>query len=139
MQFWVVVFLSCVLGIYSTSMLLSVVCCYLHFVSNLIYIFCIFQFCILGLLQLSYILFCIHPLQVALRHLILAASTYKFQMFNVNNLKKTGLFNVGSFWWNTFYVRSQNCEKRLLVSSCLSVRSSVCPHGTTRLRLDGLS
>jgi len=31
--------------------------------------------------------------------------------------------------------RSQNCEKRLLASSCLSVR----PHGTTRLPLDGFS
>ena len=28
----------------------------------------------------------------------------------------------------TFHVRSQNCEKRLLASSCLSA----CPHGTTR-------
>ena len=35
-----------------------------------------------------------------------------------------------------FYLtRSQNCEKRLLASSCLSVR----PHGTTRLPLDGFS
>ena len=37
-----------------------------------------------------------------------------------------------------FWARSQNCEKRLLASSCLmSVRSSVClafrPHGTTQL------
>jgi len=31
---------------------------------------------------------------------------------------------------------SQNCEKRLLTSSCLSVRPSVCPQGTTRLSLD---
>jgi hypothetical protein len=30
---------------------------------------------------------------------------------------------------------SQNCEKRLLASSCVSVR----PHGTTRLPLDGFS
>jgi hypothetical protein len=33
----------------------------------------------------------------------------------------------------SFYTRSQNCEKRLLVSSCLSVR----PNETTRLPLDG--
>jgi len=31
------------------------------------------------------------------------------------------------------WARSQNCEKRLLASSCLSV----CPHGTARLPLDG--
>ena len=37
----------------------------------------------------------------------------------------------------TFCVRLQNCEKRLLTSSCLSVRLSVRPHGTTRLQLDG--
>jgi hypothetical protein len=34
-----------------------------------------------------------------------------------------------------FEGRSQNCEKRLLVSSCLSVR----PHGTTRFPRDGFS
>ena len=33
----------------------------------------------------------------------------------------------------------QNCEKRILASSCLSVRSSVRPHGTTQLPLDGFS
>jgi hypothetical protein len=33
-----------------------------------------------------------------------------------------------------FLARSQNCEKRLLTSSCPSVR----PHGTTLLPLDGL-
>jgi hypothetical protein len=36
---------------------------------------------------------------------------------------------------------SQNCEKRMLASSCLSVclsvRPSVCPHGITRLPLSG--
>ena len=37
------------------------------------------------------------------------------------------------------YARSQNCEKRLLVASCLSVRPSVCPHGKTGLPLDGVS
>ena len=34
-----------------------------------------------------------------------------------------------------FEMRSQNCEKLLLPSSCLSVR----PHGITRLPLDGFS
>jgi len=34
-----------------------------------------------------------------------------------------------------FQSRSQNCEKRLSASSCLSV----CHHGTTRLPLDGFS
>jgi len=40
-----------------------------------------------------------------------------------------------------FLARSQNCEDRLLSSSCLSVCLSVtvCPHGTTRLPLDGYS
>jgi hypothetical protein len=32
-------------------------------------------------------------------------------------------------------VPSQNCERRQLVSLCLSVRPSVRPHGTTRLPL----
>jgi hypothetical protein len=31
--------------------------------------------------------------------------------------------------------RKQSCEKRLLASTCLFV----CPHGTTRLTLDGFS
>ena len=34
-----------------------------------------------------------------------------------------------------FATRSQNCEKRQLASSYLSV----CPHGTTRLPLDEFS
>jgi len=36
-------------------------------------------------------------------------------------------------------VRSQNYEKRLLASSCLSVCSAVRLHGTTRLSLDGFN
>ena len=40
------------------------------------------------------------------------------------------VFNLKYFW-----ARSQNCEKRLLASSCLSVR----PHGTARIPLDGFS
>ena len=35
--------------------------------------------------------------------------------------------------------RLQNFEKRLLASSCLSVRLSVRPHGATGLLLDGFS
>jgi hypothetical protein len=35
--------------------------------------------------------------------------------------------------------RSQNYEKRLLASSSVSVRPSVCPRGTTRFPLDGTS
>ena len=38
-----------------------------------------------------------------------------------------------------FLARSQNCEKRLLASSCLSVRPPVSPHETTRVPLDGFS
>ena len=36
---------------------------------------------------------------------------------------------------NIFLARLQNCEKRLLALSCLSV----CPHVTTRLSLNGFS
>ena len=36
------------------------------------------------------------------------------------------------------YVRSRNCEKRLFIF-VMSVCLSVCPHGTTRLLLDGFS
>jgi hypothetical protein len=39
------------------------------------------------------------------------------------------------FYSTSFYARLQNCEKRLLALSCLSVR----PHGTTRFPLDGFS
>jgi hypothetical protein len=38
-----------------------------------------------------------------------------------------------------FWALSQNCEKRILPSSCLSVRPSICPHGTTRLPLVGFA
>ena len=38
-----------------------------------------------------------------------------------------------------FKGHSQNCEKRLLASSHLSVCPSSCPHGTNRLPLDGFS
>ena len=34
------------------------------------------------------------------------------------------------------FKRVRNCEKQLLPSSCISVRSSVCPHGATRFPLD---
>ena len=46
-------------------------------------------------------------------------------------------------WLNTnnynFYVLSQNCERRLLASSSLSVCHSVCSRGTTRLSMDWFS
>jgi len=35
-----------------------------------------------------------------------------------------------------FYAQSQNCEKLLLASSCLSVDWSIHPHGTTQLPLE---
>ena len=38
-----------------------------------------------------------------------------------------------------YLVRPQNCEKRLLASSCFSVRLSILLHGTTRLTLDEFS
>jgi hypothetical protein len=40
-------------------------------------------------------------------------------------------------WLLLFSRFSQNCEKRLLASSCPSVCVSGCPHRTTRLPLDG--
>ena len=38
-----------------------------------------------------------------------------------------------------FWEHLQNCEKRLLASSCLCVRLSVCQRGSTPLPLDGFS
>jgi hypothetical protein len=53
----------------------------------------------------------------------------------VNNRGKTwGGGHMYGFW-----ARSQNCEKGLLASLCLSVRPSASPHGTTRLPLDRFS
>ena len=46
---------------------------------------------------------------------------------------------IASFLGPFFYARSQNCEKRLLASICLSVCRSVRPHGTTRLQREGFS
>jgi hypothetical protein len=43
------------------------------------------------------------------------------------------------FFIPLLYAFSQNCEKRLSTSSCLSVCLSVCPRETTRLRLEGFS
>jgi hypothetical protein len=59
------------------------------------------------------------------------------------NLKWTellylNLLRLGRYTWQHLYARSQNCETRLTASSYLSVRPSVCPHGT-RLPLNGLS
>ena len=39
----------------------------------------------------------------------------------------------------SFYVRSRNCEKRQLASSCLLVCPTIRLHETTRLTLDTLS
>ena len=51
---------------------------------------------------------------------------------------RSGYFGGRLYELVDFQTRSQNCEKRPL-ASCLYVRSSVCPHGTTRLPLDGSS
>jgi hypothetical protein len=50
------------------------------------------------------------------------------------NVNQSVLFFVIQYEINV-YARSQNCEKRLLGSSCLHVCLSVRPHGTTRLPL----
>jgi hypothetical protein len=42
-------------------------------------------------------------------------------------------------WATPFWARSQNCEKRLLASSCLSVYLTVRPHGTSPLPPDACS
>ena len=47
----------------------------------------------------------------------------------------TILLLANAYKYRFLQARSQNCEKRLLASSCLSV----CPHATTRLPLDGFS
>ena len=44
-----------------------------------------------------------------------------------------------SFLLYSFLGTLQNCKKRLLASSRLSVSPSVCQHGTTQLPLDGFS
>jgi hypothetical protein len=41
--------------------------------------------------------------------------------------------------WTFLAAPSYNCEKRLLASSCVSVRPSVRPHGITRFPLEGFS
>ena len=51
-------------------------------------------------------------------------------------LVSTYTFNPSYF--GRFYARWRNCEKRLLASSCLSVRPSIRPHGT-RLPMGGFS
>ena len=48
--------------------------------------------------------------------------------------------NFSSFTFaSPFQAHSQNCDKRLLASSCTSVRPSASPNGTTWLPLDGIS
>jgi len=50
------------------------------------------------------------------------------KMYDLNRNSHWNTFacnTAWTFWSNRFYARSQNCEKRLLVSSCPSVRPSV--------------
>ena len=61
-------------------------------------------------------------------------SVYEFHTHNKNEIK-CYLFCPEYH----FQALSQNCEKRLLVSSCLSLRPSLRPRGTNRLPLDRLS
>jgi hypothetical protein len=62
-----------------------------------------------------------------------AGTVYKYSILN-------SYYCVWWWWWiiwqprtTTLQARSQNCEKRVLASSCLSV----LPHGTTRIPPDG--
>jgi hypothetical protein len=64
---------------------------------------------------------------------------WKVLIVHLNGIRKTvcdvcGEQNVD---WHKlgFEARSKNFEKRLIASSCPSLRPSVCPHGTTRLPL----
>jgi hypothetical protein len=59
---------------------------------------------------------------------------YYFRIIPLFGAHGEGLFTHGGHCTFSFYARSQHFEKRLLASSCLSVR-----HGTTRLTLDGFS
>jgi hypothetical protein len=52
-----------------------------------------------------------------------------------SKIPRRALMLVSCVWW----ALSQNCEKRIISSSCPSVYLSVRPHGTTRLPLDGFS
>ena len=64
-------------------------------------------------------------------------SKFEIGEFHIHTGKPT--YNIMILRASFFYVHSQNCEWRLLVSSCLSIHVSFCPHGTTRLLLDGCS
>jgi hypothetical protein len=55
------------------------------------------------------------------------------------NMVKNCMLLCCSCSFVVFQARSQNCEKQLLASSCLSVCLSVRLHGTTCLPLDGFS
>ena len=55
----------------------------------------------------------------------------------ISEIQKNNSATLVLLWRCCFFRRVQdNCEKRVLASSCLSVCLSVCPHGTTRLPLD---
>jgi len=47
--------------------------------------------------------------------------------------------DLGFEFFGFLDARSQNCEKRILALSCVSVCLSACPHRITRLPLDGFS
>jgi hypothetical protein len=72
-----------------------------------------------------------------------AVCKYEVTVRRSKDAPVTLTFNVPSTKFSThsqyhmmhFEVRSQNCEKWQLISSCLSV----CPHGTNRLPLNGFS
>jgi len=56
-----------------------------------------------------------------------------------SGLTAVGYVSVLQITSSPFQACLQNCEKRILASSCLSVRPSVCPHAKTLLPLDGFS
>ena len=74
--------------------------------------------------------FFLHPIEHK-NIFVVYYNSYMFRYFLQAIIRQIIIFRCTHFY--AFRRFSQNCEKRLLVSSCLSVR----PHGTTRLPLDG--
>ena len=78
--------------------------------------------------------------KVLCRQILLSQSRMKFDCLEeiLKFLTQSKVFLIESIYIYT-YARSQNCENRLLASSCLSVCLSIRPQGTTQLPLGGIS
>ena len=70
--------------------------------------------------------------------LLLRATTERNEISHLAfTIGQISLWSIGLSCWMSNFRASQNCEKRLLASSCPSVCPTVLPHGITRLSLDG--